>query len=363
MSSAHAKDLIYISRSRLHRNRANLIQTLHTAAAFQSIGINTQLFMPPLDPRLALPDRLRDLGIASPLVISPTQLLHTRFKFWPFFVFRRAYLAQARAIYVRSPEFSRMLVMLRLPHVLEVHDAVGDLDRAGLLRSVVAWHRKGIIQRLVPISHSAAGTLLRAGADAKRVVVAPSAVDLAAYADVPEFDPARLNSPHFVYIGTLAHERGMTILEQLAHDGVGRVTMIGEAAQGYISPPLLTPKPFVPHYQVPGWYAQSDIVLLPYQAEIATAGSMSPMKLFEALAAGRPIVASDLPAIREVLTHEQNALLVTANDIGAWKSAIRRLQNDRQLAVKLARAARETAKDHSWEKRAERIARACSWCV
>ena len=81
----------------------------------------------------------------------------------------------------------------------------------------------------------------------------------------------------------------------------------------------------------------------------------SPLKLFEAMASGRPIVASDLPSIREVLTHEENALLVPAGDPKALASAIERLLGDRELSGRLAARAFDDAKCFSWEARADKI--------
>jgi glycosyltransferase involved in cell wall biosynthesis len=110
--------------------------------------------------------------------------------------------------------------------------------------------------------------------------------------------------------------------------------------------------------EVPAWYARSDLTLLPYQPNISTAATMSPIKMFEAMAAGRPIIASDLPTIREVLKHEHSALLVDPRDLEAWAKAIDRLRQDRSLAVKLAVNARSEASNYSWLRRAKRIVHA-----
>ena len=73
------------------------------------------------------------------------------------------------------------------------------------------------------------------------------------------------------------------------------------------------------------------------------------------MAAGRPIVASDLPSIREVLAHEVNALLVPPGDAAALARAIERLLADPVLASRLARAALDGVPEYSWDRRAERL--------
>ncbi len=81
----------------------------------------------------------------------------------------------------------------------------------------------------------------------------------------------------------------------------------------------------------------------------------SPLKLFEYLATGRPIVASDLAALREVLRHEDNALLVEPGSPAALAAAVRRVMGDQTLATGLARRAFDDAMYYGWETRAQRI--------
>ncbi|QXP84814.1 glycosyltransferase [Methylococcus sp. Mc7] len=354
--------LIYPARCRLHRNGANLIQALHVVESFDRIGVPTRLYLPPAK-GVTVAERLRDFGIDETLDLRLDPWLHTRFGLWPFFVHRLGELRRARGIFTHNLMLSRWLARFGLRHVLEIHDADRDLVQGGWMAHVVGCHRRRIIDWLVPVSRAAAKVLIESGADPERVLVAPNAVDLKAYAALPKFEPTRLDHPTFVYLGTLAADRGLHVFDALARRGIGQAVLIGEPEPGsdYRTPDSVESHPFVPHHEVPGWYGRTDITLLPYPPQLATADSMSPMKLFEALAAGRPIIASDLPVLRELLEHEKTALLVDPEDVEAWIAAVRRLQSDRELAVRLAHAATERAGDFSWEKREENIARACGW--
>jgi glycosyltransferase involved in cell wall biosynthesis len=107
--------------------------------------------------------------------------------------------------------------------------------------------------------------------------------------------------------------------------------------------------------RVPAFLMAADVLALPNPASAISTNFTSPLKLFEYMAAGRPIVASDLPAIREVLTHEVDALLVPPGDDAAMAAAIARLLEDRALAGRLAAAAQDRVRDYGWDTRAERL--------
>jgi glycosyltransferase involved in cell wall biosynthesis len=112
---------------------------------------------------------------------------------------------------------------------------------------------------------------------------------------------------------------------------------------------------FLPPSQVAPYLAAADVVVLPTTADLAYASYTSPLKLFEYMAAGRPIVASDLPVLREVLRDEENALLFPPGDGEALAAAIERLWADPALRTTLAETAQHDAEQFDWTRRAERI--------
>jgi glycosyltransferase involved in cell wall biosynthesis len=353
--------VVYLGRSRLQRNRANLIQTLQMMEAFRQAGVDATLYLPPWPGSLDLESRLRDFGIESSLDIRSSWLLNRRWNARPFVRLYGRRLRKALGVYTRSVQISATLAAAGIPHQLEIHEAERELIGKGYLAGIVKHHRQGLIGWLVPISHAAADVLIRAGAVAERVLVSPSGTKLSAFDRIPAFDPDRLSAPRIVYLGRLSRDRGLDVFQEIAATEIADVTLVGEQEDTVQASGKLHVVPFVPHRDVPTWWERSDLVLLPYQRSLPHADSISPIKLFEAMAAGRPIIVSDLPAIREIVDHEKTALLVEPADTGGWIAAIRRLQNDPQLACRLAQAAKQKAREYSWEKRAERIAKACGW--
>jgi glycosyltransferase involved in cell wall biosynthesis len=351
-------ELIYLGRSRLHRNRANLIQTLHTVAAFTEIGIRTRLYLPPWHDNVTPEERLREMGIHSKLDIRRTQLLHRRWPLSVFVRFHRRILRKTRAVYVRSHEFSLGLASRGIVHHYEVHTLQPIIAR-GQLNSILDYHQRGVIDRLIPISHSIARALVAAGADERRIHVSPSGVDLGAYESVPPLDTTRLSRPRIVYLGRISRDRGLDIFTHLAERELGEVLLVGDCDDAVTQSTHLQYSPAVPHSEVPELYAACELVLLPYQPDLVHADGISPMKLFEAMAAGRPIIASDIAPIREILQHGHNALLVNPLDPLAWENAVKSLQQDQgRLALKLAEQAQRDVTAYSWTRRAAGIARA-----
>lgn len=112
----------------------------------------------------------------------------------------------------------------------------------------------------------------------------------------------------------------------------------------------------VPPAAVPQYLRAFDVCAMPHPATSQFANYTSPLKLFEYMAAGRAIAASDLASWADVLTHEETALLLPPGDTEAWSSAIMRLRDDRALRSCLGDAAREMAlAQYTWDARAARI--------
>jgi glycosyltransferase involved in cell wall biosynthesis len=109
-----------------------------------------------------------------------------------------------------------------------------------------------------------------------------------------------------------------------------------------------------PH-EVPARLEAADVLVLPNPETPVSARYTSPLKLFEYLALGRPIVASDLPAFREVLTDRDDALLFQPGSADALAGAVRELLGQPALAERVAARARLRADDYSWDRRAERL--------
>ena len=151
---------------------------------------------------------------------------------------------------------------------------------------------------------------------------------------------ARLPGVRAIIVGGFAGEPDLDRIRALAASAApGRVTFTGQ-----VEPP-----------RVAGLLRQADVLVLPNTPGRVSAAYTSPLKLFEYMASGRPIVASDLPALREVLRHGENAVLVEAGSAEALAAGLSRLLGDAALASRLAKQAREDVLEWTWDRRAGRI--------
>lgn len=108
--------------------------------------------------------------------------------------------------------------------------------------------------------------------------------------------------------------------------------------------------------------ASCDVLVAPFSRRVESDSGhdisrwTSPMKLFEYMAAGRPIVVGDLPVLHEVLRPDIDALMVPPEDPDALVDALIRLRDDPDLGARLSRSALERVRaEFTWEARARRI--------
>src|SRR5699024_8574949 len=82
---------------------------------------------------------------------------------------------------------------------------------------------------------------------------------------------------------------------------------------------------------------------------------VTPMKSVEASASGKPVIASDLPALAELVNHEKTGLLVPAEDTRAWAEAIAALLDHPARATAMGEAGRKwVLEERTWQANAEK---------
>ena len=207
---------------------------------------------------------------------------------------------------------------------------------------------------VVTVSEEVAGYVRGIGASPDRVHVAPNAVDTARFH--PRVDGTRVRSDlgisdDFVigFTGSLKKWHGVDVLISAwleAAEPGWSLLIVGEGPEwpklathagtpGHHGRIVFTGA--VSHYEMPEYVAAMDVAVAPYRS--VPDFYFSPLKLFEYLAAGKAVVASEIGQIPSVVRHGGNGLLVPPDDVAALRAALSLLAKDRDLRMGLARRA------------------------
>lgn len=182
--------------------------------------------------------------------------------------------------------------------------------------------------------------------------------------------PGRSDAPQLGYVGHLHRGKGMETVAALAaampeaefHAVGGTERDLAKWRARCAGLANLHLHGHVPHALVPAYLARFDLLLAPSASSVASAAGReigrwtSPLKLFEYMAAGKPILASDIPALREILRDGETALMLPPGQVAAWAAAARALLRDAARATDLGKRARAAfLAHHTWDARAARI--------
>ncbi len=192
------------------------------------------------------------------------------------------------------------------------------------------------------------------GLDPKRVAVVPNGVSPSDFSP-SSLPPREGRVPTLLYIGTLADWQGLDVLikalpkilekreVQLQIVGRGRSRQRKLLAKhirklGLEGRVLI--RPAVPHHEVPALIAEADICVAPLglNDRNVTQGAC-PIKVLEYMAAGRPLLASNMPIVRELVREDVDALLFSPNDPEDLARGALALLNDFALSRRLAESA------------------------
>ena len=118
---------------------------------------------------------------------------------------------------------------------------------------------------------------------------------------------------------------------------------------------------FVRQQEVPSILLTSDVLVMPYSSGVTIrdgteAGeSTSPLKLFEYMAAGKPIVATGIPSVLEILKPGENSVVTPPDDEEEFIRTLGLMLADSELRARISEGARSDATEYTWEKKVEKI--------
>jgi glycosyltransferase involved in cell wall biosynthesis len=379
--------LVVVANARLPSQRAQSLQVIHAAAAFARAGAPTvlaharrrrttplprgvDLFEHYSVPAGARPEIVEVACLdAIDLVPRALQYLPARLQELSFSRNAARLVRQrfrARTVLSREVEAARALLRNGVSDVfLEVHRVPGGRTRRRWLAEAMAGARG-----VVAISGGVREELCALGLDPARVVVEHDALEPSRFAALPSREEAReelglpREGPLVAYTGGLLAWKGAEVLVEAARllpavrfviaGGMDLdVERLRERARGV---PNVRIDGFQPPSRVGLYLRAADVGVVPNRSRLAiSARYTSPLKVFEAMAVGLPLVASDLPSLRELLEDGLDAVLVEPDDPAALARGIERVLADPGLRHRLSARMLARAPEHTWDARAGRL--------
>lgn len=364
--------IVAIAGSQIPSDTANSIQVMKACSALAQLGHELTLIVPNFDSRYSTFDIRQHYGISTSFPIE--WLTGSSRRLFTFNSVRRALKLKPDLLYTWFPQSAVFGLLAGKPTLFEAH-----LQPTG--RFGPAWHRAFARlpgkKRAACITDALRLTLERdfgMHLRADEFVIAPNGVELERFASLP--DPARARTslglraaPTVLCAGHLYAGRGVDLFLRLAESLSdahfvwvgGRASDVEEWKRKAARLENVSFVGFVPNVEVPCYLAAADVLLMPYARSIlgssgdaSSAAVASPMKMFEYMAAGRVILTSDLPVIREVLD-DSSAAFVPPEDAPAWTDALQSLLADPARRAALASTARREVEKYTWVARAEKI--------
>ena len=371
----------YVTDARLPGQAANTVQIMKMCAAFGTVGHDVSLFVrlgknsvdsAELFRSYAVPANFR-INRAPRLIPGQSSRDHWSLPFTlSALPWLRSNVRRFDLLYTRLPLLASLAARCGVRVVYEAHRLLpteGWFARR-IAQTVAQNSRRDAFAGLVGISQVLSRWYSDFGVSPSKILPAHDGVDLERFTPVLTKSEARLklelpsHRPMVCYCGHLYRGRGTEELLSCAQAMPETLFLFVGGSDGDVakyrtfvqdhSLENVRLTGFKPNGELPAYLYAADVLAMPYTQATGSAAFMSPMKLFEYLAAGRPIVASDFPSIREVLQHHVNAILVSPGDSSALRRGLEEAL-DPVVSDILSQNARQDSKRFTWEIRARRI--------
>lgn len=373
--------ITFITAVNLPSKWAHTIQVMKMAQAFKQIGHNVELITACSFKhwRNDVTESIWDnYGISTPFMLTrlPLYALVQKEKKHNCGRFSYGYLSAILAkrrktdlLFARDYLAPYWSAKIGIPTIAETH---AEPDKNYQKQKLYVTTKLNTFKALVTISEILAKQYIKAGVPEDKVIVEQDGVDLSAFSSINEEDVRktkkdllRKQNAVALYAGHLYDYKGIPLILNVARSfpDVSFVLVGGwnndierirkSILDSGLKNLILTG--FVPNKEIPMYLKAADILLLPYSGKHHQASTTSPLKLFEYMAAKRPIVASAIGNVMNVLVHNHNSFLFNPDDEEGFFEGIMSTLSNKNNAVKWAHQAHKDVQRYDWRQRCRRI--------
>ncbi|OIO08688.1 hypothetical protein CO115_02575 [Candidatus Falkowbacteria bacterium CG_4_9_14_3_um_filter_36_9] len=375
--------LIYIVNAKIPTDKANGYQICKMCEEFAKAGLEVELWIPTRESRFTQ-DSFEYYGLERNFKIKKIKSFdfikfHKYLGKYSFWMQSIVYLLKLifkkvdkdTIVYSRNPEIIWLFNLKGYKTFFEVH----RWSETKLYFFEIFIKK---VNKVIVVTEELRKKCMEIGFSKDRIIVAPDAVDLKIFdLDISKYDARKkLNLPNnkiiLGYMGsfrTMGEEKGITeILKSLKiiqkkypnifflavgggkddiefYRNLTKILGVGNSI-------LLLSK--VIRSDLAIYQKACDVLLMPFPRTKHFIYYMSPLKMFEYMASKRPIIATNLPSIREVL-NSSNSYLVKPNDQKDLARGIRELLQDDNFSQNISLKAFRDVQNYTWDKRVKKI--------
>lgn len=259
-----------------------------------------------------------------------------------------------------------------VPTIMESHTP--NIEQPDLDKVIKLSHSK-YFKGLVTISEILKQNFIKAGVPQDKILVLEDGVDIESFQNLPSKEESRamLELPQdkkiVVYCGSLFPDKGIEhILLVAANIPDVIFLLVGGREQQikmwkkYVNSHRIKNVQltgFVENSKVPLYLTAADALIMPYKTDqeikIMDIHTTSPLKLFEYMAAKKPIISTNILAISRTITNGEDGLLAEPNNVQELTRFVEMVLEDEHLAAELAESAYRKVQEYDWKERCKKI--------
>jgi len=357
------KTIYYLSSSRLPIEEANAIHVINMSLAFSETGSKVELYIAGL-----VKDIPHSAGAINFKLTKPFKNSQVRSFVRIFYVLKDFFIKRKKGIVFGRDFLSiSILALLGRDVYLEVHEPPSSKLRKYLFEKVIKRKSlRGIVVITEKLKHYFVENY---GISPDLIMTAPDC------ANIKDKQQNGMNlklgaDGEFIvgYAGSLYPGKGVDFILEIAEKMPDTQFFIAGGSSHEISemkknaPKNVEFKGRLAHQDVDMFLEGCSVLLAPYKKRVESASGndigrwMSPLKIFEYMASGRPMIASDIDVIREVLENGVDSLLAEPENVSAWVEQITYLEKNLETRNRIAMNGYQSVKTQfTWHHRAAEL--------